>query len=124
MAGAPAPPGYKPLVDADRPLDAEITRDVLEEGRLSRAFVDAVNAAVDAGDDEAARALVAPLHPADIADLFGVIAEADRAPLARAIGDLLDADVVAELDDYVREDVLSALSPAAVADVRHPARYR
>ncbi|MBC7506824.1 MAG: magnesium transporter, partial [Sandarakinorhabdus sp.] len=45
------------------------------------------------------------------------IAEAERAPLALAIGDLLDAEVVAELDDYVRDDVLAALSPAAVADV-------
>jgi magnesium transporter len=97
--------------------EAEALREALAEGRLNRAFVEQVTEAVGAGDDEAARALVAPLHPADIADLFAVIAENDRAPLARAIGDLLDADVVAELDDYVREDVLAALSPAAVADV-------
>ena len=97
--------------------DAEIPREALAEGRLNRAFVEQVTEAVAAGDAEAARALVAPLHPADIADLFAVIAEADRAPLALAIGDLLDADVVAELDDYVREDVLAALSPAAVANV-------
>ncbi len=102
---------------SDHPLDAETHREALEEGRLSGAFVAEVNAAVANGDDEAARALVAPLHPADIADLFAVIAEQDRAPLVRAIGDLLDAEVVAELDDYVREDVLAALSPAAVADV-------
>ena len=97
--------------------DAEIPREALAEGRLNRAFVEQVTEAVAAGDAEAARALVAPLHPADIADLFAVIAEAYRAPLALAIGDLLDADVVAELDDYVREDVLAALSPAAVANV-------
>ena len=97
--------------------EAEAPREALAEGRLNRAFVEQVTQAVAAGDDEAARALVAPLHPADIADLFAVIAENDRAPLALAIGDLLDADVVAELDDYVREDVLAALSPAAVADV-------
>ena len=33
-------------------------------------FVRAVLDAVEAGDNEAARALVEPLHPADIADLF------------------------------------------------------
>ena len=104
-------------MDPDLHPEGETPREVLEEGRLSRSFVAEVNAAVAAGNDEAARALVGPLHPADIADLFAVIAEGDRAPLARAIGDLLDAEVVAELDDYVREDVLAALSPAAVADV-------
>ena len=104
-------------MEPDFHLEADTPREALAEGRLNRAFVDRVNAAVGAGDDEAARALVAPLHPADIADLFAVISESERAPLALAIGDLLDADVVAELDDYVREDVLAALSPAAVADV-------
>ncbi len=104
-------------MESEFQIEADTPREALAEGRLNRAFVEQVTEAVAAGDDEAARALVAPLHPADIADLFAVIAEADRAPLALAIGDLLDADVVAELDDYVREDVLGALSPAAVADV-------
>ena len=40
-----------------------------EETRLRRDFVDKVLDAVDAGDDETARKLVAPLHPADVADL-------------------------------------------------------
>lgn len=106
-----------PDVDGRDAAEEGRKREVLEEGRLSRAFVAEVNAAVTAGDDEIARALVAPLHPADIADLFAVFAEGDRAPLVRAIGDLLDAEVVAELDDYVRDDVLAALSPAALADV-------
>jgi magnesium transporter len=91
--------------------------DALEEGRLSRAFVSDVAAAVAAGDDDGVRALVSPLHPADIADLFGALAADLRAPLADALGDLLGADVIAELDDYVREDVLGALSPGEVAEV-------
>ena len=122
VAGVAAAAGYKPVMDPERhseadSLDDARPREALAEGRLNRAFVAEVNAAVASGDDEAARALVGPLHPADVADLFAVIAESERAPLARAIGDLLDAEVVAELDDYVREDVLAALSPAAVADV-------
>ena len=91
--------------------------DALEEGRLSRAFVSDVAAAVEAGDDEAVRALVSPLHPADVADLFAALAADARAPLASALGELLNADVIAELDDYVREDVLDALSPGEVAEV-------
>ncbi|MBU6165742.1 MAG: magnesium transporter [Alphaproteobacteria bacterium] len=91
--------------------------DALEAGRLSRAFVAEVAAVLDSGDDDAVRALVSPLHPADVADLFAAFAVDARAPLADALGDLLNAEVIAELDDYVREDVLEALSPGEVAEV-------
>jgi magnesium transporter len=97
--------------------DSEAPREALEEGRLARGFVAEVVAALDAGNDEAVRSLVTPLRPADIAELFGVLAENDRVPLAQAIGDALDAEVIAELNDYVREDVLAAMSVGAVADV-------
>jgi magnesium transporter len=97
--------------------DADAPRDALEEGRLARGFVAEVVIVLDAGDDEAVRSLVAPLRPADIAELFAMLAEGDRAPLARAIGEALDAEVIAELNDYVREDVLAAMSVGAVADV-------
>lgn len=97
--------------------DSDAPREVLEEGRLSRGFVGEVAAALDAGNDEAVRSLVAPLRPADIAELFGVLPENDRAPLAQAIGEALDAEVIAELSDYVREDVLAAMTVGAVADV-------
>jgi magnesium transporter len=96
---------------------ADEAPDALEEGRLSRAFVSDVAAALEAGDDEGVRALVGPLHPADVADLFGALDASARAPLADALGDLLNAEVIAELDDYVREDVLDALSPGEVAEV-------
>ncbi len=95
--------------------DADLPPDALEEGRLSRNYVAGVIEAIDAGDDEAARELVEPLHPADIADLFALVPEHYRGPLARAIGDSLDADVIAELNDYVREDVLAAMSTGEVA---------
>ncbi len=97
--------------------DAEIPREALEEGRLSRAYVADVIAGLDSDTDETVRTLVAPLHPADIADLFALVPEDYRGPLARAIGEALDADVIAELDDYVREDVLAAMSVGEVADV-------
>ena len=91
--------------------------DALQEGQLSRVFVADVSAAVDSSDVDSVRALVAPLHPADVADLFAAIANDRRGPLASALGELLNADVVAELDDYVRDDVLGALSPGEVAEV-------
>lgn len=41
--------------------------------------------ALEAGDDEGARALVEPLHPADIADLFELVGDEERVNLARAV---------------------------------------
>jgi magnesium transporter len=102
----------EPRLDAD-----DAAAEALEEGRLSRAFVDSIVDLLDAGDEEAVRARVAPLRPADIAELFAMVAEGERGPLARAIGDALDAEVIAELNDYVREDVLAAMSVGAVAEM-------
>ena len=97
------------VADDESQLDAD--------DRLKPEFVDAVLAAVEAGDDEAARALVEPLHAADIADLFELVAEDRRAALAKALADLLDADVFAEMNDYVREDVIDTLDARQVADI-------
>jgi len=101
--------GATELVEVEDQLD--------EDDRLKPAFVSAVLDAVEAGDDETARALVEPLHPADIADLFELAPHEDRAPLAKALSDLLDADVFAEMNDYVREDLIDALTATQVADI-------
>ncbi len=95
--------------------DAESELD--EDDRLRPEFVRDVLDAVDAGDTERARALVDPLHPADIADLFELTPGDQRAGLAHAIADLLDADVFAEMNDYVREVLIDALEPQQVADL-------
>ena len=88
-----------------------------EDDRLKPEFVRKVLERVEADDDEAARALVEPLHPADIADLFELTPNEQRRDLARAISDLLDGDVFAEMNDYVREDLIDALSASEVADI-------
>lgn len=98
-----------PEADAERQLD--------EDDRLKPEFVDAVLDAVRSGDAEAAHALVEPLHPADIADLFELTPEDCRRDLAAAVADLLDADVFAEMNDYVRERLIEALDARQVADI-------
>ena len=87
------------------------------DDRLKPAFVRAVLDAIEGGDPEAARALVEPLHPADIADLFELAPADQRAALATAITELLDGDVFAEMNDYVREELIDALDPRQVADI-------
>ena len=92
-------------------------RELDDDDRLRSDYVRAVLDAVEAGDAAGARALVEPLHPADIADLFELIRREDRADLAHAVADLLDGDVFAEMNDYVREDLIDALEPHQVADI-------
>ncbi len=97
------------LPEADDQLD--------EDDRLRPEFVRAVLDAVETGDAAGARALVEPLHPADIADLFELIPGDCRGPLAHAVADLLDGDVFAEMNEHVREDLIDALTPTEVADL-------
>ena len=88
-----------------------------EDDRLKPEFVRAVLDHVEQGDAEGARRLVDPLHPADIADLFELTPAENRRALATALADLLDGDVLAEMNDYVREDLIDALEPHEVADI-------
>ncbi len=88
-----------------------------EDDHLKSDFVRDVLLAVEEGRNEDARGLVSPLHPADIADLFEVAPEGSRPALARALADLVDADVISEMNDYVREDVIDLLDARQVADL-------
>ncbi|KPF64156.1 magnesium transporter [alpha proteobacterium AAP81b] len=103
------------LPDGDSAVDA--VTGAVEEGRLSASFVADIAEALARDDDEAVRAAIAPLHPADIAELFAQVRDWQRPRLARAIGEALDADVIAEMGDYVREDVLAGMSVGALAEV-------
>jgi magnesium transporter len=99
------------------PAESEGETQLDEDDRLKPEFVRAVLDAVDAGDAERARTLVEPLHPADIADLFELTPNEDRAALATALADMLDGEVLAEMNDYVREALIDALEPGQVADI-------
>jgi magnesium transporter len=100
---APLPPGDNARLDEDDRLKPEFIRAVIER--------------VEAGDNEGARALVEPLHPADVADLFELVDPDDRRALATALADLLDGEVLAEMNDWVRDDLLDALEPHQVAEI-------
>ena len=87
------------------------------EDRLRPAFVDKVLDAVEAGDDETARRLVEPLHPADIADLIELAARDEREGLVKALAGIVGPDVLAEMNDFVREGLLDDMEPQQVADI-------
>jgi len=88
-----------------------------EDNRLKTSFIARVREALDEGDTGRAYDLVEPLHPADVADLFELLDRDERARLAAAITDLMTGDVIAELNDYVRESMVEALPAATVAEI-------
>ena len=62
-----------------------------------------------------ARALVANLHAADLADLIEALAPDRRDSLVDAIGRDLDPAVLAEFEEQVRDDVIEHLAPEDLA---------
>ena len=110
--------------DLDLLDDAALTAEPLresdsldEENTLKKHFVRRVQDALADGDQETVYALVEPLHPADIADLFELIEADERPALAQSINDLMGSEVFAELNDHVRELLVESLSVEAIADI-------
>ena len=103
--------------DGGRPDDRIDDERMDEENTLKKEYVEAVEQALEDGDTKAVYELVEPLHPADIADLLELFEREQRYQLAAAITDLMTSEVVAELNDYVREDMMEALPPEAVAQI-------
>ena len=97
---AAAPPHAMPRVGEDA-LD--------EDFELDPAFVEDVAAALRADDKAHARALVAELHYADMADRLERLDSQDRRLLVEAIRDDFNADVLPELAADVRDEVMDAL---------------
>ena len=88
-----------------------------KENRLKSDYVRKVREALDEGENDRAYDLVEPLHPADIADLFELLNADERRQLASAITDLMSADVIAELNDHVREQLVEDLDAEDIADI-------
>ena len=87
-----------------------------DEYGLDPAIVGAVRDAARAGDRETVVACIDELHAADIADLFEQIDTDDRRALIELAWSDIDPEVLAELEEGVRDDVLRILQPAQVAE--------
>ena len=83
---------------------------------LNRQTVARIIEAVETGDREQLLADLTPLHAADIADLLEQITAADRRRLLELYGKDFDGDILSELDESIREEVLSTLHPSVLAD--------
>ena len=83
---------------------------------LSRRDVGAVLETVEAGARDELISLMEPMHAADIADLLEQISSADRYALIELYGVEFDGEILSELDESIREDVISALRPEVLAE--------
>tara|TARA_R110000787_G_scaffold186397_4_gene298050 strand:- start:19093 stop:20514 length:1422 start_codon:yes stop_codon:yes gene_type:complete len=77
---------------------------------------DIIVEAMDAGETERVRDIVRELHYADVADLLERLSREDRARAVEIIRDIFDPEVLSELDETVREDVVNALGVKEVAN--------
>ncbi len=97
--------------------DSRVSDSLDAENTLKKDFVRKVREALEAGEEATVYALVEPLHPADVADLFELLDADERPALAAAISDQMGSEVFAELNDHVRELLVESLPAEAIADI-------
>lgn len=94
---------------------ADSQADQDEEG-LDPRRVSAILNAVEAEQADTLRALLAEMHPADVADLLEQIGAHAREGLLSLAPDAIDGEVLSELDESLREEVIAALPREALAE--------
>ncbi len=87
-----------------------------DEVEMDDARVEAILDAVETGDAPRLTALLDPHHAADVADLLEQISTADRNALLALWSVGFDGDVLSELDDAIREDVIDVLPAHVVVE--------
>jgi len=82
---------------------------------LNPEFVSDVADALDRGDADRLRELLAALHPADVADLMGFLSAGAREELVPHLDPQTLAEILSELDSEIREEVLEHVPSATLA---------
>jgi magnesium transporter len=105
------------LMGKTRPETEEDLEDFAlgEDYALNPEYVPMVADALDRGDTERLRELLAALHPADIADLMGFLSADDREELVPHLDPEALAEILSELDTEIREDILEHVPSATLA---------
>ena len=100
----------------DQTIDAPDTDESEDAYSLERKSVAQILYSVDLDDRDQLIALMEPLHPADIADLLEQINAFDRMRLIKLYGKEFDGEILSELDESIREEVIGILAPDVLAD--------
>ena len=83
---------------------------------LDRRRVGAVLQALDAQDRAQLLDTLEPLHPADVADLIEQITPADRRRFVALAGDWIGGEVLSELEEGLRAEVIGLLHPEVLTE--------
>ncbi|MCA8896057.1 MAG: hypothetical protein KDA48_12435, partial [Amphiplicatus sp.] len=97
------PEGAPPPDERDEE-DEEESSGVVEA--LAEKYLDPAYEAIEADDAARLEEIVEELHPADVADLLGLLEEEEREKMIEMLGGELDAEVLAELDADVKDSVI------------------
>jgi magnesium transporter len=95
----------------DAALD-ETEDDYALKGEVVSAILDAVHN----HDQALLTQLMEPLHAADIADLLEQIGHDERVALVRLYGREFDGEILSEIDEAIRDDIVAALSPEVLSE--------
>ncbi len=82
---------------------------------LTPELIGAIEAALDGEDLDRVEALVVPLHAADMADLLEMVAAEQRRLIVDVLRPGVDPDILVELDETVRDEIVEILSTDELA---------
>ena len=83
---------------------------------LTKDFLDQLQSHIEAGRDVEIAATVGGLHPKDVADIFDSLKREEILYVYRLLDSELKSEVIAELEEDVREELLSSLSSKEIAE--------
>jgi magnesium transporter len=103
------------MTEADQIIPPEALEDE-DDYSLDQKNVSSILFAVERGDRDGLTALLEGMHPADIADLLEQINVYDRRRLIRLYDREFDGEILSELEESLREDVIDMLRPETLAE--------
>lgn len=106
------------MTNSEQPNNDSAKQDVTPEAMiadLESGVEEQVVEALGSGDVDEVRTLINDLHYTDIADLLERVDDERRAHLVEAIRHEFDAEILPDLDDAIRDDVIDLLGIEGVA---------
>ena len=103
----------------DETQEFEVAADADDDSeayKLNKRAVDSILYAVEIDDAAKLTELMDPLHAADIADLLEQISSFERTKLIRLYDREFDGEILSELDESIREEVIGILTPEVLSD--------
>ncbi|WP_041527188.1 magnesium transporter [Paracoccus aminophilus] len=95
--------------EADTPIQDD-------EFKPSQDVIDQITQAIDDGDSAALDMLLEPLHAADVADLIEQLNPARRRTFLGLYSGEIDGEILSEIDESIREEVVDALPHEVLAE--------